>query len=94
MRWQEGRTDDGQRFAVDDPAASTTARLLEGTHNARDKVRALLSLTAMFPERLSGDAAFEQRIAGYLERLQRGGARATVEQFVLERAGAPAGTGG
>ena len=85
MQWQEGRADNGQRFVVDDPLASTTERLVGTASSASDKVRALLSLTSMFPARLSADSRFCELVASRLDRLQRVGAAAAVRQFVLER---------
>jgi mannitol-1-phosphate/altronate dehydrogenase len=80
MRWQAGRDDAGERFAVDDPLAATTARLIAGTASPRDQARALLSLSAAFPARLAGDEGFARLVAGRLDDLCRFGARATVER--------------
>jgi fructuronate reductase len=91
MRWQQGRTDDGARFVVDDPLSSMTARLLGNVSTPAEKVQALLSLSAVFPERLRNDARFQSMLTGQLDSLQRIGARATVERFVLAQAGASQG---
>jgi fructuronate reductase len=87
MRWQEGCTDEGVRFAADDPLSSTTARLIGSSTNA-GKVQALLSLSAVFPGQLRDNQHFQSTLTGQFESLQRIGARATVERFVLGRAGA------
>jgi fructuronate reductase len=87
MRWQEGVTDEGAKFRVDDPLTSMTARLLEGASSAADKVRALLSLASMFPDRFRQDSRFRSMLTTHLDSFQRIGARATVERFLLVRAG-------
>jgi fructuronate reductase len=84
IRWQGGLTDAGESFVVDDPLASTTARLLAGAGNAADKVRALLSLDSIFPERLATDRRFAALVTEHLESLRRDGAQATVERFVAQ----------
>jgi fructuronate reductase len=81
MRWQGGRTDAGERFAVDDPLAAETARRLAGTSCARERVRALLALRAVFPERLAADPRFEAALVRHLDVLERLGAAALIEQF-------------
>lgn len=85
MRWQAGRTDAGESFVVDDPLASTAARLLAGARNAADCVRALLSLDLVFPTRLATDPRFGGLLTEHFESLQRDGARATIERFLAER---------
>ena len=84
MHWQSGRNDQDRRFTVDDPLASTTARLVAGATNTREYVRALMSLTSIFPAALGSDAGFAELIENHLRNLQRSGARATVEQFVRQ----------
>lgn len=84
IRWQTGRDDQGRLFAVDDPLAATTKRLLERAGRPLDQVRAILSLRSLFPEPLAADGKFQSSVAKHLERLFRLGARATVEQFVAQ----------
>lgn len=87
MCWQCGRTDAGETFEVDDPMASTTARLVAGERSASDLADGLLSLRSIFPERLSSDATFRALVEAHLDDLRRLGARATLERFVAaERA--------
>jgi fructuronate reductase len=86
MRWQAAANDRGDPIVVDDPLASRTQRLVDSTPDASEQVAALLSISSIFPARLSADRAFHQRVADHLQSLQRIGARATVQQFVLERA--------
>jgi fructuronate reductase len=85
MRSQAGTNDGGAQIVVDDPLASTTRRLVDSTLDASEQVSALLSMSSIFPARLSADRAFHQRVADHLRSLQRIGARATVQQFVLAR---------
>ncbi|THD81702.1 MAG: mannitol dehydrogenase family protein [Phenylobacterium sp.] len=75
MRWQRGRDEAGRAFAVDDPLASTTARLAAGARSPAETVAALVSLDAIFPPRLAADAAFREAVTRQLERLVRQGAR-------------------
>ena len=86
IQWQRGRTDSGESFEVDDPLASTTARLLAGAREPEEQVRAILTLRAVFPERIAEDERFRMQLIRSLGRLQRLGARAAVEQLVEARA--------
>jgi mannitol-1-phosphate/altronate dehydrogenase len=61
--------------------------LLKSANGAREQARSLLSLSSIFPSRLSADAQFLNLVAEHLDKLQRIGARATVQQFVLEPTG-------
>jgi fructuronate reductase len=82
MQWQSGRDDQDLHFDVDDPLASTTARLVADASNPREYTRALMSLSSIFPAALASDAEFMAIIENHLHNLQRSGARATIEQFV------------
>jgi fructuronate reductase len=86
MRWQAGRDDAGASFDVDDPLASTTARLTRNSHDEAERARALLSIDSIFPEKLRTDERFVQLVTAHLEALNRNGAAATVEQFVARSA--------
>ena len=81
IRWQTGRDERGERFVVDDPLPSTTARLLDSTGEPREQVRAILSLESVFPRRLAADEGFQTAVGQYLEDLYRFDARATMERF-------------
>lgn len=85
IRWQGGRNDLRESFAVDDPLASTTERLLDHARGPLDKVRAIFSLRSVFPESLAADRQFQSSVAEHLDRLVRSGSAATVEQFVARR---------
>jgi fructuronate reductase len=75
MRWQGGRDDAGAAFTVDDPLAARTAAASE----ADDRVAAMLAIDAIFPPALATDAGFRETLATHLARLERDGARATLE---------------
>lgn len=87
MQWQSGTDDKGCTFKVDDPIASTTARLAAGSGNAAQQARSLLSIASIFPPELSNDRVFARLVADHLEQLQSLGARATIEQFIGESVG-------
>lgn len=82
MHWQSGRDDQNLQFDVDDPLASTTARLVAGATCAKEYARALMSINSVFPTALVSDAGFAELIEEHLRNLQRSGARATIERFV------------
>ncbi|MDB5469218.1 MAG: mannitol dehydrogenase [Caulobacter sp.] len=77
MRWQSGVTEAGEVVVVDDPLAGRTAALLASAGSDEDKVAALLTLTAVFPPALSGDARFVGAVTqAYLSLSQHGAAQA------------------
>jgi len=75
MRWQEGRTDAGEAFTVDDPLAAETARRLAGQHDPAEKVRALAGIEAIFPPALAADPRFVDAVTRQLRRLTDHGAK-------------------
>ncbi|MCJ2184319.1 mannitol dehydrogenase family protein [Novosphingobium sp. 1949] len=79
VRWQAGRSDAGEDFAIDDPAAAVLAGALAGACDPRTRVEAALGVLDFRP-----DAAVCAVIAGHLEALERGGVRATLDEFVGE----------
>lgn len=91
IRWQSGRDERGRNFLVDDPLASTTARLLEPALGPLEQVRSVLSLESLFPECLAADGEFESSVAEQLDHLARFGARATIRRFVEQHQLAPEG---
>lgn len=73
IRWQSGVTESGEAFAVDDPLADQTAALLAGAATDADRVAALLTLRAVFPEALATDDRFVQAVTGaYLSLSEHG----------------------
>ncbi len=79
MRWQGGRDDAGQPFTVDDPLAATTTRLYADAISPADKVRALLSVEAIFPPKLAAEPRFIEVLTRRLTLLiERGAAAATL----------------
>jgi fructuronate reductase len=87
MRWQHGRTDAGDAFAVDDPLAAETRRRLAGAAGAAAQVRALLAMDAIFPPPLAADPRFEAALVRQLDWLLASGARAAVERFAAGEGG-------
>jgi fructuronate reductase len=79
MRWQAGRDDAGQAFAVDDPLAARTRELVEGASQPANAVRALLTLSAVFPAQLAADPRFVGVVAKHAERLAEGGALSAID---------------
>ena len=67
MRWQSGRTDAGEAFAVDDPLAAETARRLADPE-------AMLGIAAIFPPKLAADPRFVEAVTRQLARLSDLGA--------------------
>lgn len=82
MRWQDGVNDAGDAFVVDDPLAAETGRLVAGGGASDARVRALLSLSAVFPPELAGDDRFAKAVSDAHLSLVERGARGAVEAFV------------
>jgi fructuronate reductase len=78
MRWQSGRTDAGEAFAVDDPLAAETARRLAGLGDPAAQVRAVLGIEAIFPPRLAADPRFAAAVTRQLTRLMNLGAAGAI----------------
>jgi len=78
MRWQNGRTDAGEAFVVDDPLARETARRLAGLSDPAEQAVALLGIEAIFPPALAADARFQAAVTGQLRRLAEHGAKAVL----------------
>lgn len=74
IRWQEGRTEAGEVFVVDDPLAGETARRLTAATDDRTRVAALLDLQAVFPPALSADPTFREAVIEAFLDLRRLGA--------------------
>ncbi len=74
MRWQSGRTDNGEAFPVDDPLAAETARRLAGQCEPAGQVRALLGMAAIFPPALAADPRFAEVVTRQLALLAERGA--------------------
>lgn len=76
MRWQDGTDETGAAHVVDDPLASETARLIARTPDTLERAAALLSLEAVFPQRLATDPGFTTPVMAAYARLSSTGARA------------------
>ena len=74
MRWQEGVTESGEAVVVDDPLAARTAELIAASENDEAEVRALLTLSAVFPEALVNDRRFVEAVTGAFLSLREHGA--------------------
>lgn len=74
MRWQEGVTESGEAVVVDDPLAARTAELIAASENDEAEVRALLTLSAVFPEALANDRRFVEAVTGAFLSLREHGA--------------------
>ncbi len=79
MRWQAGIDDAGRAFTVDDPLASRTAAVLAGCDTPDERVRALLSIEAIFPPVLATDPTLTEMLARHLDRLESYGALAALD---------------
>ena len=78
MRWQGGLDEAGRAFTVDDPLAGWTAAALAGCGSPHERVRALLTIDAIFPSRLVDDLEIVETIAQSLARIERDGALAAL----------------
>ena len=74
MRWQEGVTESGEAVVVDDPLALRTAELIAASENDEAEVRALLTLSAVFPAALANDRRFVEAVTGAFLSLREHGA--------------------
>ncbi len=74
MRWQEGVTESGEAVVVDDPLAAHTAELIAASEDDEAEVRALLTLSAVFPTALATDRRFVEAVTGAFLSLREHGA--------------------
>lgn len=73
IKWQEGVTEAGERFTIDDPMAATVAGALADAVTATDRVRAVSSLTGIISPRLAGDERFIGAVTRALEGITADG---------------------
>jgi fructuronate reductase len=78
IRWQQGVTEAGRRYEVDDPLAAQIASLLAGRNDAKGRVEAILGFDVVMPGELAGDAGFADLLRRQLESLEQHGAMRTV----------------
>jgi len=78
MKWQDGRTDGGEAFTVDDPLADRMHHILAAAHSAADRVDTLLSLQAVFPASAIREAPLRLVLTDALEDLDQLGALETI----------------
>ena len=88
FHWQQGRTDSGRSFKIDDPLAEEIARLLKPAGSPEERVKALLTLRTVFPERLAEDRRFSEALTRQLGLLERFGAKQAVARFAASPAAA------
>jgi len=81
MRWQDGRTDAGETFTVDDPLAALLGEVAASATTPADKVAALLAVEQVFPARLAQDAGWRETLTAHLARLMEDGARAALAEY-------------
>ena len=80
IRWQEGVTETGERFTIDDPLAATLAGALAEAVTATDRVRAVSSLTGIVSPRLASDERFTRTVARHLDGIAIQGVEAWLGQ--------------
>jgi fructuronate reductase len=78
IRWQEGATEAGQSYAIDDPLAEVLADALNGKADAAERVRATAALTEIVPAVLGADPRFLDAVSLALGRLQARGVLAAI----------------
>lgn len=83
MRYQTGRSDDGQAYGLSDPLADVTQALaLQHAGDAAATADALLGVPAIWGEVLPAHALWRSRVAHWLERIQAQGMRPALSDFV------------
>ena len=76
IRWQDGMTETGEQYAVDDPMAGALAGALADAVSASDRVRAVSALSGIVSPRLAADEQFTQAVSRHLEGVATGGVEA------------------
>lgn len=82
IRWQEGVTEAGEGFTIDDPMAATLAGALAGAVTATDRVRAVSGLTGIVAPGLASDERFTQTVARHLHGIAVQGVEAWLARQV------------
>jgi fructuronate reductase len=82
MHWQTGHNAAGQAHVVDDPLAETTARLIRAAKTAEERVRALLTISQIFPPELATDVELVASLSAKLAMLMDNGGAAAVASVV------------
>lgn len=78
IRWQEGVTEAGEPYAVDDPLAAVIAHVLDGKTDPAARVRAIAGLSAIVPPLLAADPRFLDAVGLGLTRLRDEGVLAAI----------------
>jgi fructuronate reductase len=74
IRWQEGITETGETFTVDDPMAARLSEALSGATTAEARVRAVSALGEIVSPRLANDARFIKAVTRGLDGVATNGA--------------------
>lgn len=80
IRWQDGITETGELFAVDDPMAAIIASTLSGARTADARVSAVSALSQIVPPRLANDRRFIDAVTGALEGIMADGVARTLSR--------------
>ena len=73
IKWQEGVTETGDRFTVDDPMAARIADALSDATTAEARVRAVSSLSEIVSPDTASDVRFTDAVSRHLEGITRDG---------------------
>jgi fructuronate reductase len=82
IRWQAGRDDEGDSYAVDDPLAAPIAATLADAHTPADRIAAILAFDAVFPPELAKDPQLKASLTHWLTTLETHGAKGALTAFV------------
>lgn len=82
IQWQEGVTETGETFTVDDPMAARIAETLSGATTAKDRVRAVSSLSEIVSPSLTDDARFIEAVSRGLDGIMTDGVARHLAQQV------------
>ncbi|MEC3949745.1 mannitol dehydrogenase family protein [Sphingobium sp. HWE2-09] len=83
IRWQAGRDDEGDSYAVDDPLAAPIAAILVDADTPADRIAAILAFDAVFPPELAEDPQLKASLTHWLTTLETHGAKGALTAFAL-----------
>ncbi|WGM29869.1 mannitol dehydrogenase family protein [Brevundimonas sp. NIBR11] len=76
IKWQEGVTETGEPFTVDDPMAAAIAEALSDAETAEARVRAVSALSGIVSPRLASDPRFIETVTRQLDAVMTSGVAA------------------
>lgn len=85
IRWQGGRDDLGESYVVDDPMANVLASRIAGQEYAADRVSRIMDVDAIFPATLRQNDLLRETLTGWLDILERRGARGALQRLEAQR---------